>query len=338
MSKLYEAEFLTLDRNFLLNKNNESDKEATPEEINTKPVDKNTDWSKELQQRLDDNKKLHPEAQEATHVIEERFWQDFFNSNWSKAVALQLMRIDQLKKDIKKLGFKKQANPLLAFFKDKYVQEKLVLTNLINLNTYKVIHNAIAGKYIADSELLKANSYNIIYCQDLYKKPLADMMSYLKKQKELLPTNIKIYDKDRIAKNKKVFLISSRSVTKEEAKLRTLEDVTKILKQLGLNPTEKSSENQLNQDDSKLDRQGLTALVNKLDTSAKLQAALQFISMVTDSSEAKEAMQKSLNYVQVSGEDLIKATHEVSKIFNGLKLNSSMAQEFSRIILSRIKE
>ena len=200
---LTESDFLTVDLKTFLN-GKQGGGGATPTEneptgratgnTSSPSTDKSKsgkiDWAKELKQRLDSNKQLNPESRKSDFEIESQFWLELFRVEWGEELAPILNSIDLLKKDFKKLGFTKRTNPLWAFLKLKYVQTELLLTKLINSNTYKVLHNVLAKHYVATSELAAKNDYNIIYCRDLYTKPITDMEKYLAKQQKVLPTNV----------------------------------------------------------------------------------------------------------------------------------------------------
>ena len=110
----------------------------------------------------------------------------------------------------KKLGYKvKQengSNPILAFVLQSYVQERLITPGLLNRNTFKAIYNAVAKNLVADSEFFSTNNYNIIYCQDLYRKTASEMESYLKEQSQILTTSASSYSSKVQTANKKAFI------------------------------------------------------------------------------------------------------------------------------------
>ena len=69
-----------------------------------------------------------------------------------------------LKNDLLNWGFTAESNQVVAFLNQKFVQENLVLTKKLNINTYKAFHNAITKKLISKEQFDKPNNYNIIYC------------------------------------------------------------------------------------------------------------------------------------------------------------------------------
>jgi hypothetical protein len=118
---------------------------------------------------------------------------------------------------IKTLGFnpKKEngGNPILAFILQEYVQARLLRTKLLNSVTYKAIHNSISNRLIAHSEFFPANpvnSYNIIYCPDLYRKSAVEMSKYIKLQSEILIPSASAYTMETKNNNRKVFLYTGK--------------------------------------------------------------------------------------------------------------------------------
>ena len=298
------------------------------------------DWSKELKARLDANAKLDPGAKEPEFDIENGFWLDFFTALVGEDLAVLLNNIEQLKKDIKILGFKKQTNPLLAFLKIKYVQTELIQTKLINSNTYKAIHNAVANHYMTDSELLKANDYNIIYCRDLYTKQVADIQKYLKIQETILPTNITNYDVTRLEKNKKVFLqTGQKTVRAKMAKLNSLNEIYKLLnikdpnakngnvKETTTEPLENGAKSPFN---VKTDLAAFTA------SKARAFATLQYLGMTFKNPEALNALGTN-EFKRVTGEELISASKEVTKKLDNYKITKDSITNIVTEIIKVIK-
>ena len=158
------ADFITIDISSIFNGQNTTNDQNTttpkdaPASAEQKPEQKKAgtkiDWSKELEKRLDDDKNKTSESRKGAFAVESEFWMDFFKTIWSKDIAKLVDENigEQLKKDIKILGFKVKSNPILAFLKTTYVQKELISTKLIDSYTYKAIHNALARPYIAKSE------------------------------------------------------------------------------------------------------------------------------------------------------------------------------------------
>lgn len=334
---LTESDVLTLDFGTLPMSPN-----PDPKQNNTqKSFTSKTNWSNELKKRLDANAKLSPQARENEADIEDKFWLDFFTVLFGKEIAKILIRIELLKKDIKILGFKKQTNPLLAFLSIKYVQTELILTKLINSNTYKAIHNAIANRYIADSEFLKANDYNILYCRDLYLKTV-DIEEYLIAQKKVLPPNITSYDTDRLDRNKRIFLqLGQKSVKSKNAKLNSLEAVNKLL---GI----KKSSNKKVENDSfdNEDEDEETAETKQLLTNSKLSrfcknsparafTTLQYLSVTFGNEDATEALLNN-KFKDLHTEDIVSASREIAKVLHSYKIDKKSITELVNTIINEI--
>ena len=84
-------------------------------------------------------------------TAETQFWDDFFKTNWPDEDIAEILNKnmgDQLKKDIKMLGFNKKSNPIIAFLQLSYVQKELIRTKLLNNTTYMVLRNTIANHYV----------------------------------------------------------------------------------------------------------------------------------------------------------------------------------------------
>lgn len=137
---------------------------------------------------------------------------DWLNANWEADVAKQLLALGEpLRKAIKVLGFDPTVNPILGFIKKDFTK-KLLKDKKLNTLTFKAIYNAVAKKYVADSEFIRdmlPQEYNIIYCEDLYNKSAAEMEEYLKLQSTNLKVSDSTYDADKQSRNKKIFLSMS---------------------------------------------------------------------------------------------------------------------------------
>ena len=322
--------------------------EETGEEAVSKPKEtkkaptKNADWGKILKDRLAANAELDQEARKPEAEIEAAFWDEYFSDgSWDDEVAAKLKAIELLLKDIIKLGFKKQTNPVLAFVRSKWVQNELIKTNLINSNTFKAVHNAIAKRYIADSEFVKANNYNILYCKDLYKKPLVDIVKYLSFQKQSLPTNLSYYNEDTQSRNIRIFLVvGQKSVRQKGAKLNSLKEVEKLLGKHGIEVgSEETTSSAGGASSAKkgLSRQDLLKVIASLTTVAQGQAALQYISMATNSTAAKEALKKSLAFKNSSAEELIAASNGIAKYMSGMKISEADAEDLVEKIVAQLE-
>ena len=335
MSKqLLESDFITIDIRSVLNnpKTAENTNSETPNKQQVtgqastpqaRPT--NFDWGEELKRRLEANKKMSQEARRPSYDIETKFFKEFFAANWDAECAEQLMLMgDPLRKAIKVLGFKNRINPVLGFISLSYVQKNLIKTKLLNINTFKAIYNAIANKWVADSEFFRVSTYNIIYCKDLYTKPLKEIEEYLELQSKVLEVSASVYTEELQSVNKKVFLylpnIKELEFTKRIDKIKSYEDNAKL-------PSVKSDKSKLNSlefaklcvskiagkslstkvSKSHLNSNGQQALAKKLDTPAKMLAAIQFISINTESEEAQKALQNDL-LKTVATKNLLDAT------------------------------
>lgn len=169
-------------------------------------VPQDFDWKAARTKLLRDNAK-NPEAKKPESEILKQFWTAYLNKVYGPDLAKLLDNLgDLFKKDFTEHGFEAKTNPLATFFKLKFVK-KLLIDKKLNSAKYQAIHEAFAGstKLVADSEFLKQNSYNILYCNDLYNKPASDMILYLKAQKSILPPNAGSYNKALLNKNRRVF-------------------------------------------------------------------------------------------------------------------------------------
>lgn len=360
--QLLEADFLTLDIQSLFGNKQAEGKPAAKDNGDTKDgstkaggnkapsvkgasVSNKTNWDKELKRRLDDNKALDPESRESEFDIESRFWDDYFAANnYDPEVAEWLKTIDLLKKDFKTLGFNNKENPLVSFFKNKWVQTHLIKTKLINSNTYKAIHNALAKRYIADSEFLKSNNYNIIYCKDWYDKPLPDMVTYLAhQQKSLPPSGVSHYDEDRQNRNISIFLMpGTKSVKLASAKLKKLSEVEKLIAKI-VDTSASGATSDSNATSAVDDKEVLVSSKELLKairglTAAQCQAGLQYISILTNTEDARKALRASLQLNQPNAEEFVVASEQIAKIFKSGTITANNAAEIVEALLDRMKE
>lgn len=348
MVKLLESDFLTVDlssiaKNQRAANNINTVKQSATDKSNKQPI---SDWGKELETRLENNRKLSPEAQVSEYVIESEFFKEYFNKNWESAVAKQLETIGEpLKKAIKVLGFARETNPILAFISNNnFVIPNLIKTKLLNEATFKAIYNAVAKKLVAQSQFLKENNYNIIYCPDLYKKPLAEIMKYLELQSNILSATAAKYTKADIAKNIKVFLelpgvtekeFSKRLKQIDQANVAGISVQTMKLNSIKLATVIESKLGRTDQDGKHvhIGTEGQKQLAQKLNTPAKKLAAIQFISMTTNSVKAKEALVNE-KFAKVSRNDLVKATLQIARDMPAGALLTKDADNLVSILLS----
>ena len=297
------------------------------------------DWEQELKRRIARNAKKDQAHRKPVGEVKNKFWSAYFKANWKPEVAKKLYQIDLLKTDIEDIGFDPLLNPLLAFFLREYTQ-KLVLADLINAENFKALNNAVAEGYVADSEFLKENDYNILYCQDLYKQTSRDIEDYLKLQKSILKPDAQAYGAKTRNVNIKVFLENgSKSMLDPGAKLNSLEDVKDYIEKItGGRPSSRSGGSEDKADGNKKDtsRESLVALVHKLSGQVELLAALQFVSMSTDSEDAKKVL-KNIK-VDAPAADLISATAEVSKYLRGMRFDDSTTKSFVELLSDALRK
>ena len=370
---LLEADFLSANIDSFFKNQVQSD---TPKNADTKENPKSTgasavgqkrpanfNWEKELQTRLADNKALSAEARRPEVKIEQEFWEEFFTNKWPADIAkmLDLVVGEQLKKDIRILGFTSKTNPIIAFLRLKYVQDKLIRTKLLNANTYKAIHNAVAKNLVADSEFFNATDYNIIYCQDLYTKSANVIEKYLRYQKQVLPTNVSKYTLDMQNDNKRVFLLIRKlnlskassaekaqaimqndTVTKSSVKaantklndLKIIEEILKLSGKISDTPDETEDDTDKKTEQASSDAT-LSKFANRLKNLAEAQAALQFIVMQTQNAEAAAGL-KNEKFSSVSAASLAEATKSVAAQFRNIKLTKNNAKTLTAYILKHI--
>lgn len=339
MNKLLESDFLTVNLSSVVKPQKASqppEEKASDDtaESNNKSAKVIKDWAEEFKQRVSENNKLSPEARKSSFEIEDQFWAEFFTANWNKPLTAPLKSIELLRDDIKKLGFTEQTNPVIAFLKLNYVKENLLITRLINSNTYKVIHNAIAKRLVADSEFFKDSDYNIIYCKDFYTKPLKDMIDYLNIQKVILPTSATTYNQALQEKNISLFLQPGQtSVKQQNAKLKGLKEIeeTEEIKQ-----NKEASENDTTSSET-ASRPELKSFISNLKSLAQVQATLQFVSMLLADEQAARALSSDI-FKKVSVTDLLQATRALSNKLNKVQISKQNSEVFVQLLIKRAKE
>jgi hypothetical protein len=244
---------------------------------------------------------------------------------------------EPFKKAVRVLGTKtepsKGSNPLLAFVIQDYVKNKLINTGLLNINTFKVLYNAVAAKLVADSEFFEhtpQNDYNIIYCADFYRKPVKEMLDYLKLQSNILDVNASVYSAETQIKNKKAFIFikgvykagtteeesdpikranlikkidsaKAKAVTAGDAVLNKL-DIVKIL--CNIKQAEQTELTTDNQNDIVKKLAGLG-----VEQKSAAFATLLALSMNTDSPVAKKALKHEV-FADINAQDTLNALHK----------------------------
>jgi hypothetical protein len=349
MARLLESDFLTVDlsritksspaesgnttdstaKDTTKNSNSNGKKQASTKKIPMK------DWGAELELRLKQHKAKDPNRPTDKGKLLLQFWTDFYTANWNSKIANKLLQIDLLRQDIEENGFDPLINPFLAFLIRPFAK-KMVLEDLLNAETFKGIYNAVAHEYLADSEFVQENSYNILYCVDLYKQTPTDIEEYLRCQSAILKPSAPKYSEKTRAKNIQIFLVNgSTSVRDSNAKLNELDDIKELIK----TSTGKSVGTATGEDnvDSRSVKRDFEKVVKGLKTKEHLLAALQYIYMSTQSEAAAHALSKSdFSKVNITGEALIKATSFVAKQLKGTTLTKNTADDFVELLLRRL--
>lgn len=362
--KLLESDFLTIDLASIVNKKEST---ATIARATIRKSNKRTkiDWSKELHKRIYDNSKLPDDSRKTEYEVEKIFWTEYFYANWEKPIAEKLMQIGNLlREDIENFGFEKTANPLLAFITLPYVQKNLILPGLLSSVTYKALHTAWSEDLIADSELIKANNYNIIYCRDLYRKSPAEIKTYLKLQNNsyLLSVNKTVYNLTTQQRNRCVFLAFKKNTTtnyqeklkyqlkiptEELASVRTpgiklndlnfVEDLLLVISKKGQSIENKLETAYTNYNDTlepTTDNE-LINYANKFDTVAKIYAMLQFICMNTSSNKAITALVDK-RFSKISQQELSTAISQISKYTSKTKLPVDRLDDLVGLLVKKL--
>lgn len=363
--RLLEADFLSVDLRSITSTNTNGN--SNPTNINNQETSQKEKvlpakfnwgwWGSELTRRIEENKKSAADVRKPEVDIEIEFFKDFFETNWTEeGVAKQLISLGPpLRKAIKTLGFKLEnnaGNPFLAFLRQGYVQRYLLKTKLINVNTFKVIYNAIAQKRVAGSEFFKANNYNLIYCRDFYKKPVAEMEKYLQIQSNILTTSASKYTQAKQLKNRATFLvipqITEKEITKRVAAIVKAD--VKIIPEMSeanskLNPlalADKISGTgtlDATAGKSHMTTKNQSAIANKLKSASQVYAALQFLSMNTGSKKAAQALTndafKSLSLDKISQATALLTTQ---KIMPSGEISKAEADNLAGILLGRLRE
>ena len=289
-------------------------------------------WGDELNKRLEAERKKDPSRAKSEGAVKEQFWIDFFRSRWETKVADNLIQMRLLQRDIEDLGFDPLLNPILAFIIRPFAK-KLVRDGLLNEVTFKGLHNAVAHRYLADSELVQENTYNILYCVDLYRQPAKDIEVYLACQKETLPPSASAYNEKTRSRNIQIFLENGATSTSADgAKLRELEEVKDLVEKLtGHKPAGSTEE------EREVKQTKLVDLVKDMKDRLQLIAALQYVSMSTNSQYALQAL-KALNVSNISGADLAKATAILAGKLKNVHFTKENTETFVKAIQARLKE
>ena len=170
------------------------------------------------------------------------------------------------------------------------------------------------------------------------------MIEYLKIQKNILPVNISVYDIEVQEKNKETLLSSGSDMKQPDAKLKSLADIEKSLKDTDASNVSDSSEESASETktdngmetDSAADTAILSKFVNGLSSKALVQAALQYIGMTASGKAAQKAL--SVTVYSGSSAELVNASKTIAKQMSKLKMNSQNASELVSLLLKRAKK
>ena len=354
------AEFLTVNlKNLLQSQRSYADLDPIEQKEKAtarqdRDLSKISDWAKELKDRLAENNALESSERQSDYEVESQFFEDYFhNANkWDAACAEQLISLgDPLKKAIKVLGFKRSANPILGFITNSYVITKLIKTKLLNVNTFKAIYDAVSKKLVVDSEFFTSNDYNIIYCQDLYRRTAAEMLEYLKIQKTVLDPSASTYTKADQERNKRIFFyiktIKELDPEKRAKEIKALPLTTaftpanqagtklnsmEVVNKLSGTRTDAPSTNGASGKAT-----SASALAKKVgNNNAQALAAIQYLSATTEVPEAKAAL-KHMAFKNVSMEAFIEVSAAVTKTMKEADLPDTEVKSFIALLLGRLE-
>ena len=327
--KLLESDFLTVDIQSLFN-NNQIQDEAQATEDNAVGSNQEQDtlptqydwaaWGEELKHRLEANKSMSSEAQWTELEVETKFFKDFFMVNWGQTYVEPLESLGLLfKKALKVLGFnpKNEAggNPILGFVCQDFAK-RLLSSGQLNANTFKALYNAVAKKLVADSEFFAQNNYNIIYCEDLYKKSAAEMEKYLTLQSKILSVNVKQYTAALLTENKKIFLyikdIAEQNNVKRAELIKNTTAVVDTVSGATLNNLELAEMLSGKVSSGKpLSDNEQNAISSKLDSTAKILAALLSLGISTGNPAVKTALDRP-EFAKLGAREIMEATMAIA--------------------------
>lgn len=364
--KLLESEFLTVDLSSLFNNTkSEDEKTATlgaTTETTTKsllpPKGEWLQWGELRKQRLAANHSKSSEERRSDYDVEAEFFKEFYTANWEKEIAEKLLLLGEpLKKVLRVVGFKR-SNPILGFINQEFVQKVLLHTDLLNVNTFIAIYNAVANELVADTEFFKRNDYNIIYCKDLYRKSPSEMEEYLKLQQSFLKPSARQYLPTDLIRNKIAFFhiadIKELNITKRvetinklykenklaadkipsalgsKTTLNNLDLIKEFQDKLGLKPTGKKNKN------AHMSAKAMNSLVAKLVRPSDCFAVIQHLSITTGVVEAKNAL-KHEKFKGLTGEQIAKATAAMAPHLNKGTLPDEEVRSLVTMILGKLE-
>lgn len=296
-------------------------------------------------ERMEEYGKIHAEhiakaggSRKSKGEAELEFFNAFFSCYWSKNVTTKLLQNHLLQSDIKALGFDPLINPILAFFLNPFTKE-LLENGLLDKVKYKAIHNAVAKHLMAESEYVKENNYNVLYCLDLYNKTAADIETYLKYQKSILIPSMKKYNDKTKARNVQIFLVNgSEDMQSANAKLNELSDIQEMIEKVTGQSLGANSEETDNAQKAGNSHEKFVQLVNQIDSEAGIVAFLQYISMNAGHGIVKDTLAK---FHKVPAEAILKATGKISALtmeyLGNKRLTKTEAQELLDLLLDRYK-
>ena len=356
--RLLESDFLTVDLGAVLRSQTAPEHAADNAQQNTSPNNEipqrpaNYNWAQDLKDRLASNKSMSPESRKSEYSIETQFFTEFFTNLFKNNAALVERAIkvgDLLQKDIKILGFTAAKNPIIAFLGIQHVQTALLGPGLLNANTYKAIHNAVANGLMADSEFKKSNDYNIIYCRDLYTKSAAEMVKYLTAQQSNLKADKYPYTSETQEQNKKIFFYidqikeqeaenRKKAVANFSGKLPSAKSANTKLNNIGLaNKLAGVSQTAAGNRNTGTQAKNMSAFASKLSTPAHYFAALQYLSIATEVKEAKAVMQHS-KFNELSVKDIKAATAYIASIIPDGAVSEADVKALSSAILDKLEQ
>jgi hypothetical protein len=355
------AEFLTVNLSSILkNQKHFDDYEATGQSKTAQKQEKDlsqiSDWAKELKSRLAENQALDANNRKSDYEIETEFFEDYFSNGdaaWDENCTELLLALgDPLRKAIKILGFNRNINPILGFITDDFVIRNLLITKLLNVNTFKAVYNAVSKKLVADSEFFNANDYNIIFCQDLYRRSAAEILEYLTIQKSILSPSAATYTKADQDRNKKTFFylpnikeLDPEKRAKEILSLQSsialpaADEVSTKLNSLEVIHSLRGTNNSNNVANKNTDKGSSksSTLARKVgDTPASILAAIQYISATSNMPEAVKAL-KHEAFKKVSMDALITVSASVNKIMKEAELPNTEIKTFIALLLGRLE-
>lgn len=321
---LLESDFLTVDLRSIYNKqNNSQTTNKDTEQAKAAQAKVISDWGKEFKDRLAANSALSKEAQVSEYEIKDKFFTEYFNTNFRES-AEQLLHMGQaLRVALEKLGFNNKVNPILGFISVPFVQKNLISTNLLNANTFKAIYNAVAKKLVADTEFFEYRDYNIIYCPDLYRKSVKEIEEYLSLQKGNLSLSASSYSEEDQIKNKKIFFYIP--YIKESDPNKRVAEINKLQADAQLPEANSAKLNELglaraltgkqyisdSEDDAHAAEQDTTKFALKLQSKAEVFAALQFLSITTANERAIEALASDI-FKELTPGEIAKASAAIT--------------------------